>query len=83
MVKQHISYFYIGSFELINILYVANRKEIETILTCLIFCSTSRTITGKCRDAVLELIMRNVEHRALDWAERLVDINGINSLIII
>ena len=54
----------------------ANRKEIDTILTCLIYCSTSRTITGKCRDAVLELMMRNCEYRALDWAERLVDING-------
>ena len=56
--------------------YAANRKEIETILTCLIYCSTSRTITGEARDAIIELIMRNCEYRALNWAERLVDING-------
>lgn len=59
----------------------ANRKEIDTILTCLIYCSTSRTITGKCRDAVLELMMRNCEYRALDWAERLVDINGLQRMM--
>jgi len=59
----------------------ANRKEIETILTCLIYCSTSRTITGEARDAIIELIMRNCEYRALDWAERLVDINGLQRLM--
>lgn len=45
-------------------------------MTCLIYCSTSRTITGEARDAIIELIMRNCEYRALNWAERLVDING-------
>jgi len=60
----------------------ANQKEIETILTCLIYCSTSRTITGEARDAIIELIMRNCEYRALNWAERLVDINGTNNSVL-
>ena len=57
------------------------RKEIDTILTCLVYCMTSCTITGLARDAILELVMRNCEYRAIDWAERFVDINGLQRLM--
>lgn len=56
-------------------------KEIDTILTCLLYSVTSRTITGLARDAIIELITRNVHYTALDWAERLVELRGLQRLM--
>ncbi|KAK2725490.1 hypothetical protein QYM36_000098 [Artemia franciscana] len=58
-----------------------NRKEIDTLITCLIYALTSRTMTGVGRDAMIELILRNCDYRALDWAERIIDINGLQRLM--
>lgn len=33
------------------------------------------------RDAVLELITRNVHYSAINWAERLVEIKGIQRIV--
>ena len=57
------------------------KKEIDTLFSCLVYCTTSRTFTGIGRDAVIELIMRNVHHDALDWAEKLVEIQGLQRLM--
>ncbi|KAF7987508.1 hypothetical protein HCN44_003270 [Aphidius gifuensis] len=57
------------------------KKEIDTLLSCLVFCTTNRTITGLARDAIIELIMRNVHYQYLDWAERLVEIRGLQRLM--
>ncbi|XP_058799636.1 protein unc-45 homolog B [Phymastichus coffea] len=57
------------------------KKEIDTILSCLLFCTTNRTFTGLGRDAVIELIMRNIHHDILNWAERLVDLRGLQRLM--
>ncbi|KAK6640668.1 hypothetical protein RUM44_012365 [Polyplax serrata] len=58
-----------------------NRTEIDTLLTCLLFSTTSRTISALARDAVLELITRNVHYSAINWAERLVEIKGIQRIV--
>lgn len=58
-----------------------NKNEIDTLLTCLVFATTDRTITGEARDAVVELLIRNVHYTNLNWAERLVDIKGLNRLM--
>ncbi|KAJ1520262.1 hypothetical protein ONE63_004467 [Megalurothrips usitatus] len=58
-----------------------NKSEIETLLTCLLFSVTSRTLSGLGRDAIIELIMRNVHYSALDWASRLVEIRGLQRLM--
>lgn len=57
------------------------KKEIDTILSCLLFCTTNRTFTGLGRDAVIELIMRNIHHDCLNWAERLVELRGLQRLM--
>ncbi|XP_057317799.1 protein unc-45 homolog B [Microplitis mediator] len=57
------------------------KNEIDTLLSCLVYSTTNRTITGLARDALIELIMRNVHYSALDWAERLVDIRGLQRLM--
>lgn len=56
-------------------------KEIDTLLTCLVYTITDRTISGQARDAVMELLTRNVHYNALSWAERLVEIRGLHRLL--
>lgn len=58
-----------------------NKKEIDTVLTCLVYTTTSRTISGLARDALMELITRNIHYSALNWAERLVEIRGLHRLM--
>lgn len=58
-----------------------HKKEIDTLLTCLVYSITNRTITGIARDAIIELIMRNIHYTALEWAEQLVDIRGLQRLM--
>lgn len=56
-------------------------KEIDTLLTCLVYSVTDRTITGLARDAIIELITRNVHYTTLNWAERLIEIKGLLRLM--
>ncbi|KAK1127770.1 hypothetical protein K0M31_003256 [Melipona bicolor] len=56
-------------------------KEIDTILSCLLYSVTNRTISGLARDAIIELIMRNIHYTALNWAERLVELHGLQRLM--
>lgn len=58
-----------------------NRKEIDTILTCLVYTSNSRTVTGLARDAMLQLITTNIGFRAINWSVRLIEIKGIQRLM--
>lgn len=56
-------------------------KEIDTILSSLLYSVTSRTISGIGRDAIIELIMRNIHYTALNWAEQLVELRGLQRLM--
>ncbi|XP_011163393.1 protein unc-45 homolog B [Solenopsis invicta] len=59
----------------------AHKKEIDTILSCLLYSITNRTITGLARDAIIEITMRNIHYTALDWAERFVELRGLQRLM--
>lgn len=58
-----------------------NKSEIDTLLTCLTYSITNRLITGKARDAIMELIMRNCHYTTLNWAEKFVEIKGLLRLL--
>lgn len=58
-----------------------NVREIDTLLTCMVFAITNRVISGLARDAIMELLTRNVHHTALNWAERLIDHKGLSRLM--
>ncbi|XP_068086823.1 protein unc-45 homolog B [Anabrus simplex] len=58
-----------------------NKNEIDVLLSCLVYSTTSRTISGLARNAIIELITRNIHYTALDWAERLVEIKGLQRLM--
>lgn len=58
-----------------------NKKHIDTFLTCLVFSVSNRTLSGLARDALIELITRNIHYSMLDWAERLIEIRGLERLL--
>ncbi|XP_077266274.1 protein unc-45 homolog B-like isoform X2 [Temnothorax americanus] len=60
----------------------AHEKEIDTILSGLLNSVTSRTLTGLARDAIIQLIMRNIYLvTTSDWAERFVELRGVEKLM--
>lgn len=58
-----------------------HKSEIDTLLTCLTYSITNRIITGNARDAIIELIMKNCHYNTLNWAERFVEIRGLQRLL--
>ncbi|XP_077275609.1 protein unc-45 homolog B-like [Temnothorax americanus] len=57
-----------------------HKNELDTILSCLLNSVTNKTITGLARDAIIEFITRNI-HTALNWAEQLVELRGLQKLL--
>lgn len=57
------------------------KKDIDTLLSCLVYSVNNRAISGLARDAIIELLMKNIHYTALNWAERLVEIGGNYSWI--
>lgn len=55
------------------------KTEIDTLLSCLVCAVNNRAISGLARDAIVEVLMRNIDHSALDWAEQFVDMGGIGT----
>lgn len=58
-----------------------NQNEIDTLLSCLVYSITNRVISGEARDAIIELITRNIHYDALNWAERLLEMKGVHRLL--
>nr|CAH7723398.1 unnamed protein product [Callosobruchus chinensis] len=64
-----------------NELIERNKKHIDTLLSCLVYAVNNRAISGLARDAILELIMRNIHYNQLNWAEQLLDIGGVGRIM--
>ena len=58
-----------------------NQKEIDSVMAVLTKSITNRTMTGKCRDAVIEIILKNIEYDCLDWVKKFCRISGLESLL--
>lgn len=58
-----------------------HKRDIDTLLSCLVYAVNNRAISGLARDAIIELIMKNIHYTALNWAERLVEIGGVERLM--
>ncbi|XP_055540782.1 protein unc-45 homolog B [Wyeomyia smithii] len=59
----------------------SNKQLIDTLLSCLVYSVTERTITGLARDAIMELLIRNVHYKTIDWADKLVEMKGLLRLM--
>ncbi|XP_071644732.1 protein unc-45 homolog B-like [Temnothorax longispinosus] len=58
------------------------QKEIDTIMLCLSYSITSRTLTGLARDAIIKLIMSNIHCvTTLGWANRFIELRGVQRLM--
>lgn len=58
-----------------------NQSDIDTILSCLVYSVNNTAISGLARDAIIEMLMRNVHYSQLNWAERLLEIGGVGRLM--
>ncbi|XP_045468199.1 protein unc-45 homolog B [Harmonia axyridis] len=56
-------------------------EDLNLILTFFINNLTNRLISGIARDAIIELLIRNVHYTALDWALQLVEQGGVERLL--
>lgn len=60
---------------------IKNSKEIDAILTCLV-CSVDRHSINKfARDSIVEILTRNIHFNNTNWAERLIDMKGLQRLL--
>ena len=63
------------------VLLKANENHLDKIMTSLVKSSSSRIISALSRDAILELIIRNVDYNVLNWGKKLVDMDGLENLL--
>lgn len=55
--------------------------QIHTLLSSLVFSLKNRTISGLARDAIIEILIKNIHYTMLDWAVQLVEIGGVQCLL--
>uniref|UniRef100_A0A023GNV4 Putative heat shock protein n=1 Tax=Amblyomma triste TaxID=251400 RepID=A0A023GNV4_AMBTT len=58
-----------------------NEAHIDAVMLALVRSSSSRVMTALGRDAVLELITKNVDYDRLNWGIKLVDADGLRHLL--
>lgn len=58
-----------------------HENEIDSVMSSLVDRINSRMMNGLCRDALLELLMVNVDYTALDWGRKLLNQDGLFKLL--
>eukprot|EP00088_Acartia_fossae_P020179 TRINITY_DN21830_c0_g1_i4.p1 TRINITY_DN21830_c0_g1~~TRINITY_DN21830_c0_g1_i4.p1 ORF type:complete len:868 (-),score=244.57 TRINITY_DN21830_c0_g1_i4:118-2613(-) len=58
-----------------------NSLELGSIMKVICFNTTSRTITGEARDALINMIMKNCPYDELNWAEKLLETDTVARLM--
>lgn len=58
-----------------------HEEEIDSIMLVLVKAVSSRVMTALGRDAILELITKNVDYERLNWGMKLVDADGLAQLL--
>lgn len=58
-----------------------NQEDIDSLLSNLVQSVNNTTITGLARDAIIELLMRNVHYSQLNWSTKFVELGGIGKLM--
>lgn len=58
-----------------------HEAHIDSIMLALVKSSSSRVMTAQGRDAILELITKNVDYDHLNWGIKLVDADGLRELL--
>ncbi|KAK7085106.1 Protein unc-45 A [Halocaridina rubra] len=63
------------------VLVKENQKEIDSLMATFTTSVTNRTMTGECRDAIIELLLKNVDANYLCWGEKFTKMGGIEKLL--
>jgi len=58
-----------------------NAKELNAVMHVVCFNTTSRTITGEARDALVNIIMKNCPWDQLNWAEKMMKTDAYDRLM--
>ncbi|EEC07974.1 heat shock protein 70 (HSP70)-interacting protein, putative, partial [Ixodes scapularis] len=58
-----------------------HEQEIDSIMLLLVKSVSSRVMTALGRDAILELLTKNVDYERLNWGMKLVDSDGLVELL--
>lgn len=58
-----------------------NQKEIDSLMASFVSVITQHTMTGLCRDAVIELLLKNVPWDRLNWGDKFIKMGGECSII--
>jgi len=58
-----------------------NGKELNAVMHVVCFNTTSRTITGEARDALVNIIMKNCPWDQLNWAEKMMKTDAYDRLM--
>lgn len=64
-----------------RVLRAANQKEIDSLMATMVSIVTQRTMSGECRDAIIELVLKNVEWDRLDWGDKFIRMGGIEKML--
>ncbi|KAL1502590.1 hypothetical protein ABEB36_007712 [Hypothenemus hampei] len=58
-----------------------NKSTIDTFLMCLTMSINNQAISGLARDAIIELLTRNIHYTGFAWADQLVENGGVKKLL--
>ncbi|XP_021950325.1 protein unc-45 homolog B isoform X2 [Folsomia candida] len=57
-----------------------NKSIIDSLLTTMTMSLNSRSITGEARDMILQIFTKNIDYVNLNWADKFVEIHGLQKL---
>lgn len=61
----------------VSLLISENKKEIDSLMVVMMTTITKSTISGRCRDAIIELVLKNIEYDRLNWGDKLIRMGGM------
>lgn len=64
-----------------KLLLQENQKEIDSLMATMVSMMTQRTMSGMCRDAIIELILKNIPWERLDWGDKFIRMGGTEKLL--
>ena len=53
-----------------------NHKEVDSLMARMVSMMTQHTMSGLCRDAIIELVLKNLPWDRLDWGDKFIRMGG-------
>lgn len=60
-----------------------NQKEVDSLMATFVSMVTQRTMSPQCRDAIIELIIKNVPYDRLNWGDKFIRMGGASWIIFV